>query len=137
MKASRRFQPGDGPSRGLLHDCTTSPINRLIATYTLQIFPIKTSSRVGSGSGQEPGQAEDTFLPPREIIVEQGGRNLSFFSNFFPPRGEMTRCRVQSGLICSGIVEQSHSNLELSTKPARSFTEQLIRIYSKLNSRGV
>ena len=25
----RRFQPGEGPSRGLLHDCTTSPINRL------------------------------------------------------------------------------------------------------------
>ena len=88
--------------------CTAINQASIIATYTLQIFPIKTWSRAGSGSGQEPGQAEDTFLPPREIIVEQGGRNLSFFSNFFPPRGEMTRCRVQSGLICSGIVEQSH-----------------------------
>ena len=28
MCASRRFQPGEGPSRGLLRDCTTSPINR-------------------------------------------------------------------------------------------------------------
>ena len=27
--ANRRFQPGEGPSRGLLRDCTTSPINRL------------------------------------------------------------------------------------------------------------
>ena len=25
----KRFQPGEGPSRGLLRDCTTSPINRL------------------------------------------------------------------------------------------------------------
>ena len=31
--ASRRFQPGEGPSRGLLHDCTTSPINRYAALY--------------------------------------------------------------------------------------------------------
>ena len=27
--AKSRFQPGKGPSRGLFHDCTTSPINRL------------------------------------------------------------------------------------------------------------
>ena len=27
--ASRRFQPEEGPSRGLLRDCTTSPINCL------------------------------------------------------------------------------------------------------------
>ena len=26
-----RFQPGEGPSRGLLRDCTTSPINRFAA----------------------------------------------------------------------------------------------------------
>ena len=31
MSASRRFQPGEGPSRGLLRDCTTSPINRFAA----------------------------------------------------------------------------------------------------------
>ena len=29
--ASMHFQPGEGPSRGLLRDCTTSPINRLSA----------------------------------------------------------------------------------------------------------
>ena len=29
--ASRRFQPGEGPSRGLLRDCSTSPINRFAA----------------------------------------------------------------------------------------------------------
>ena len=28
---NRRFQPGEGPSRGLLRDCTTSPINRFTA----------------------------------------------------------------------------------------------------------
>ena len=33
MKAySSRFQPGEGPNRGLLHDFTTSPINRLHST---------------------------------------------------------------------------------------------------------
>ena len=26
-----RFQPGEGPSRDLLRDCTTSPINRFAA----------------------------------------------------------------------------------------------------------
>ena len=31
QSASRRFQPGEGPSRGLLRDCTTSPINRVAA----------------------------------------------------------------------------------------------------------
>ena len=33
MKAvvSSRFQPGEGPCRGLLRDCTTSPINRFAA----------------------------------------------------------------------------------------------------------
>ena len=29
--ASRRFLPGEGPSSGLLRDCTTSPINRFAA----------------------------------------------------------------------------------------------------------
>ena len=33
-RASRRFQPGEGPSRGLLRDCTTSPINRFAALVT-------------------------------------------------------------------------------------------------------
>ena len=30
-RPSRRFQPGEGPSSGLLRDCTTSPINRFAA----------------------------------------------------------------------------------------------------------
>ena len=30
-QSSRHFQPEDGPSRGLLRDCTTSPINRFAA----------------------------------------------------------------------------------------------------------
>ena len=32
--ASRHFQPREGPSRGLLRDCTTSPINRFAALVT-------------------------------------------------------------------------------------------------------
>ena len=31
--ASRRFKLGEGPSRGLLRDCTTSPINRFAALF--------------------------------------------------------------------------------------------------------
>ena len=36
----QRFQPGEGPSRGLLRDCTTAPINRqrlLSIVYTIQV----------------------------------------------------------------------------------------------------
>ena len=33
--ASRCFQPGEGPSRGLLLDCTTSPINRFAALIVI------------------------------------------------------------------------------------------------------
>ena len=35
----RRFQPGEGPSRGLLRDCTTSPINRFAALLKIVIQP--------------------------------------------------------------------------------------------------
>ena len=38
------------------------------------IFPIKTLS---------VGSRQDTFLPGGEIIVEQGGHNLWFFSQLF------------------------------------------------------
>ena len=31
VHGSRHFQPGEGPSRGLLRDCTTSPITRFAA----------------------------------------------------------------------------------------------------------
>ena len=37
--ASRRFQPGEGPSRGLLSDCTTSPINRFAALIIIILAP--------------------------------------------------------------------------------------------------
>ena len=32
------FQPGEGPSRGLLRDCTTSPINRFAALVPTSLF---------------------------------------------------------------------------------------------------
>ena len=34
---STRAQPGEGPSRGLLRDCTTSPINRLHHYFLLNL----------------------------------------------------------------------------------------------------
>ena len=39
---SSHFQPGEGPSRGLLCDCTTSPINR----YTALIITLFTGQRL-------------------------------------------------------------------------------------------
>ena len=39
LKCERRFQPGEGPSRGLLRDCTTSPINRFAALHLVQPQP--------------------------------------------------------------------------------------------------
>ena len=38
---SSRFQPGEGPSRGLLRDCTTSSINRFATLKMIQIqYPV-------------------------------------------------------------------------------------------------
>ena len=33
-------QPGEGPSRGLLRDCTTSPINRFAALFDTPLMPL-------------------------------------------------------------------------------------------------
>ena len=41
--ASRRFQPGEGPSRGLLRDFTTSPINRFAALVSSEAVNIMTT----------------------------------------------------------------------------------------------
>ena len=37
-----RFQPGEGPSRGLLHDCETSPVapNKKVPTAWLLLVPL-------------------------------------------------------------------------------------------------
>ena len=35
--ACRRFQPGEGPSRGILRDCTASPINRFAAQVDFHV----------------------------------------------------------------------------------------------------
>ena len=40
MKAVSRFQPGEGPSRGLLRDCTTSPIKRLHSSSKYSLWTI-------------------------------------------------------------------------------------------------
>ena len=40
---NRCFQPVEGPSRGLLRDCTTSPINRFAALVWDNISPARTN----------------------------------------------------------------------------------------------
>ena len=38
--APSHFLPGEGPSRGLLRDCTTSPINRFAALLNIWLYII-------------------------------------------------------------------------------------------------
>ena len=63
------FQPGEGPSRGLLRDCTTSPINRFAALGERQPGP------------HRPGLAlhqRHRHPPPRELHLQPAGqRGLS------------------------------------------------------------
>ena len=51
--AISRFQPGEGPGRGLLRDCTTSPINRfasLVVTFAaLAAGPVPLRPRQPAG----------------------------------------------------------------------------------------
>ena len=49
---SRRFQSGEGARRGLLRDCTTSPINRFAALHiTLGHSPGLHNTAAGAGAG--------------------------------------------------------------------------------------
>ena len=45
--ASRRFKSGEGPSRGLLRDCTTSPINRF-AALKIKLVVLNTVYRIST-----------------------------------------------------------------------------------------
>ena len=45
-----RFQPGEGPRRGLLRDCTTSPINRFVALDNILIFHVSSPHDVWHSS---------------------------------------------------------------------------------------
>ena len=60
------FNPGEGPSRGLLRDCTTSPMDRFTAlvptTPTLALLwstagatKEQTKSQTGTGTHKTPG----------------------------------------------------------------------------------
>ena len=75
--SSSCFQPGEGPSRGLLGDCTTSPINRL-QHYTLyfQSYPSITRLTISLSpntcySGKLPSQGEP--VPGRQHRSSWGG----------------------------------------------------------------
>ena len=56
-----RFQPGEGPSRGLLRDCTTSPINRFAALIT-------TLSSKSKGFSDDGGEIRH-ILPFKKIQI--------------------------------------------------------------------
>ena len=62
---SRCFQPGESPSRGLLRDCTTSPINRFAALSTYSdILWIRIIFSHGEDEGSR-GDAGDQLAPVR------------------------------------------------------------------------
>ena len=58
------FQPGEGPSRGLLRDCTTSPINRFAALLS--------------------GLTEDDEPPSSQHLTPPPPRQGTIFSTFGP-----------------------------------------------------
>ena len=53
------FQPGEGPSGGLLRDCTTSPINRFAALINIKysahkVYRFTFIQKLGSGDNPSP-----------------------------------------------------------------------------------
>ena len=56
--ASRRFQPGEGPSRGLLRDCTTSPINRFAALIFMSFSQISCTGKLAATTSPSPEKVE-------------------------------------------------------------------------------
>ena len=69
LNASRHFQPGD-PSRGLLRDCTTSPINRFAAL--VRIFSVVTPAPA------QPRQLATAVLIKRHIAEIQPEREREY-----------------------------------------------------------
>ena len=65
---SRRFQPGEGPSRGLLRDCTPSPINRfaaLILSVSITFLGLmRSEARISCSAGVPTGQHHRSGVPP-------------------------------------------------------------------------
>ena len=71
------FQPGEGPSRGLLRDCTTSPINLFAALGDCldpgPRHPRREEGGAGGGGGQEQLQGD---LHPLRLGPQQQGVEL-------------------------------------------------------------
>ena len=80
MKAlvGRRFQPGEGPSRGLLCDCTTLPINRfaaLVATLLLGLFVAFVTATPGAAQQLGSGPASSNKSPGLVSLVPNSEMN--------------------------------------------------------------
>ena len=83
--ASRRFQPGEGPSRGLLRDCTTSPINRFAALckmYDVQCMFFVFSSGCWCIRGKII--IRNQFIPGWWLSMRKKGQLLLSPSSFHP-----------------------------------------------------
>ena len=77
---SRRFQPGEGPSRGLLRDCTTSPINRFAAL-------IKSAQPSDDWEEWWEGWRDNWKLSQAKIIntMRGGQQNMKLWCGFYFP----------------------------------------------------
>ena len=118
--ASRHFQPGEGPSRGLLRDCTTSLINRFAALSLIRCLvcasaratsPLDSSSTTAVPEGRPPGVwTMSTLLmlqSPRNILMSssvalqtipyRGGphthQTLAISKIYRPPQSCFAVCR--------------------------------------------
>ena len=67
LAASRRFQPGEGPSRGLLRDCTTSPINRF-AALVIRVTIARAQGAVLRSPGPDI-QSTDWRCPCQAVVL--------------------------------------------------------------------
>ena len=66
------FQPGEGPSRGLLRDCTTSPINRFAALLPTHSLTLSRHLRAVFGSIQPQYTAEAALTKRLSEVVLLG-----------------------------------------------------------------
>ena len=72
--SSSRFQPGEGPSRGPLRDCTTSPINRFAALiYTGHVAGVPAGGDVlRQQDGEGVAAVQDQRLLRAPVVRGQG-----------------------------------------------------------------
>ena len=79
--SSRRFQPGEGPSRGLLRDCTTSPINRFAALSSRLLAITKSLARSWTWCGwslRSPGSSCPHSSSPTVTVLSESESEGTF-----------------------------------------------------------